>query len=48
MTVAFIERSEELMRCLPMFHGIPEDEDLPGITYEIERITKVNWDVPVS
>jgi hypothetical protein len=48
MTVAFMERSEQLMRCLPMFHGIPEDEDLPGITYEIERLAKVNWDVPVS
>ena len=46
MTVAFIERSEELMRCLPTFHGYSEDMDLPGITYEVERITRVNWDVP--
>jgi hypothetical protein len=46
MTVAFMERGEELMRCLPTFHGYSEDEDLPGITYEVERITRVNWDVP--
>ena len=32
--------------CLPTFHGYSEDMDLPGITYEVERITKVNWDVP--
>jgi hypothetical protein len=48
MTLAFMERSEELMRCLPMFHGCAEDEDLPGITYALEHITKVNWEVPVS
>ncbi len=46
MTVAFIDRSEQIMRCLPTFHGYSEGEDLPGITYEVERITKVNWDVP--
>jgi hypothetical protein len=43
-TVAFVERSQQLMRCLPMFQGIPGDADLPGITYETERLTKVNWD----
>ncbi|GEO19432.1 hypothetical protein [Microvirga aerophila] len=45
MTLAFMEHSEELMRCLPMFHGYAEDDDLPGITYALEHITKVNWDV---
>ncbi len=48
MTVAFMERSEQLTRCLPVFRDIPEDGDLPGITYEIERFATVNWDVPVS
>jgi transposase-like protein len=45
MTLAFMEHSEELMRCLPMFHGFAEDEDLPGITYALEHISKVNWEV---
>ncbi len=48
MTAAFIERSEQIMRCLPMFQGYSEDDDLPGVTYHIEHIGKVNWDVPVS
>jgi hypothetical protein len=45
MTLAFMEHSEELMRRLPMFHGFAEDEDLPGITYALEHISKVNWEV---
>jgi hypothetical protein len=48
MTVAFMERSEQIMRCLPMFKDYSEDEDLPGITYHIEHLSKVNWDVPMD
>ncbi|GEO18857.1 hypothetical protein [Microvirga aerophila] len=45
MTGAFMERSGDLMRWLPMFQGSSEDDDRPGITSKTEFIATVDWEV---
>lgn len=48
LTVCFMDRVEELMRCLPTYEAIPADEDLRGLMYDISRMTRVKWDAFTS
>jgi hypothetical protein len=37
--------TERLLRMLPSWRDIPEDEDIEGLVYEIEQFADVDWSV---